>query len=462
MIKNLANKLEKSNFLLFRILNSGNTRSRKAKKNIFASFIFKGLNICVGFLILPVALNFIDKSIYGIWLIIGSIMTWVDFFNIGLGNGLRNKFATALAKNDKILARTYVSTTYFILGIIMCILLVSFVIINPFLDWARIFNGPAEMQKEFMTLMYIVFGFFCIRFVTKLITTILIADQKPAISDFVVFSSRLLNLIIIFILSKTTEGSLLKLGFIYSFTPVLVLVISSIYFYSKDYKEFIPSLKFVEMKYAKSLMKLGIKFFILQIAALILFTTDNMIITQLFDPSQVTVYNVAHRYFDIILMSFSIIVTPFWSSVTEAYHNKDIKWIKNTIRTFIRIWICFFVLAVIMLLCSNWVYKIWLGGRIIVPLSLSLVWAMYVLMQSFNSIFVNFINGVGKVGLQIYTALFSIIFNIPLSILFAKYLNMGVPGVLIATMVSTCLSLILRPLQYYKIINNKATGIWNR
>ena len=253
-----------------------------------------------------------------------------------------------------------------------------------------------------------------------------------------------------------------KLGFVYSSTPVLILIIASIYFYLKDYKEYVPSFKFVEMKYAKSLMKLGVKFFILQMAAMILFTTDNMIITQLFNPSEVTVYNVANRYFGIILMFFSIIITPFWSSVTEAFHKKDIVWIKNSIRTYIYIWFGFVGIAIIMLLWSNWFYKVWLGGKVIVPFSLSLVCAAYVLMQSLNSIYVNFINGVGKVGLQIYTALFSITFNIPLSILFAKYFNLGTPGVLMATMVSTCLSLVLRPLQYYKIINNKAKGIWDR
>ena len=146
---------------------------------------------------MPIALNYVDKSVYGIWLIISSIISWLGFFNIGLGNGLRNRFAEALAQNNKELAKAYVSTTYFILMVI-------FVVINPFLNWAKIFNGPIEMQKEFISLMYVVFGFFCFRFVTKLITTILIADQRPAISDMAAFLSKFLNLILIFILSKTT------------------------------------------------------------------------------------------------------------------------------------------------------------------------------------------------------------------------------------------------------------------
>jgi O-antigen/teichoic acid export membrane protein len=292
---------------------------------------------------------------------------------------------------------------------------------------------------------------------------IMIANQRPAMKNFVTFASKLLNFIIIIILTKTTEGSIVKVGFVFSFSPVIVLSISSIYFYLKDYKQFVPSIKMVNFKYSKGLMNLGTKFLIIQLAVIILFTTDNMIITRLFSPADVTVYNVAHKYFNIVLMSFSIIVAPFWSSITDAYHKQDFKWIRNSVSKLQKLWLIFFTITVIMLVSSNWVYSVWLRGKDIqVPFALSFAWALYVLMQTYNSIFVNFINGVGKVKLQVYTAIFSITMNIPLSVFFAKTLNLGVKGVIMGTMVSTLLSLILRPLQYYKIINNKAKGIWNK
>lgn len=47
-----------------------------------------------------------------------SIVGWFVFFDVGLTQGLRNRFAEARAKGDEELARNYVSTTYAILGII--------------------------------------------------------------------------------------------------------------------------------------------------------------------------------------------------------------------------------------------------------------------------------------------------------------------------------------------------------
>lgn len=443
-------------------INSGHKRTDKAIKNILISFLTKGISIFIGFIQMPIVLGYLGSTTYGIWLILGSIISWLGFFDIGLGNGMRNKFAEALAKNDKESAKIYVSTTYAILSIIMLSVCIIFFIINPLLDWYKILNAPANINENIVLVVYIVFISFVLRFVLKLITTILVADQKPAIQSIFELLRRIINLVVIIILVKTTSKSLVNVALVFSITPILILIFASIYFYSKQYKEYVPSIKYVNFSYAKNLMNLGVRFFIIQIAVMVLYTTDNIIITQLFDPSQVTVYNIAQKYFTIITMGFAIILTPFWSSVTEAYHRNDFPWIKKTTKQLVIIWTGFFILTGIMLLSSDWVYKIWIGPDIKVPFILSIAYAAFVVIQSFTSIFVSFINGVGKIKLQLYTAIFSMIFNIPLSIFFAKYLNFGITGVIMGTMVSALLSLILRPLQYIKIISHKAKGIWNK
>ena len=105
--------------LFLRLVNSGHERTARAKKNIFVSFAVKGLNIGIGFVQLPIALSYIGETRYGIWLIVSSIIAWFEFFDIGLGNGLRNKFAEALAIGDKKSAKIYVSTTYYLMSLII-------------------------------------------------------------------------------------------------------------------------------------------------------------------------------------------------------------------------------------------------------------------------------------------------------------------------------------------------------
>ena len=438
----------------------GHVRSLKAKKHIALSFIYKGTDVFLGLLLVPIVLNYLDSERYGIWLVLFSLTMWFNFMNIGLEQGLRNKFTEALANNDKEKAKYYVSTCYAVIGTISLSFFVLFLIGNPFIDWTKLLNTSAGLKEELSILALFVFGSFSVTFILKIITTILIADQKPSIADLKNLVEKIFKFLIIVILIYTTKGSLLKLGISYSLAPIVVLTIFSIYYFSRDYKEFRPSLKYVDLSYLKDLMNLGVKFFIINIAVVILFTTDNVIIAQLFGPEHVTPYEITKKYFGIPLMLFMIVVQPFWSAVTEAYFKEDYQWIKNSVNKLIKIWIVFAVLTIGMLLISGFVYKIWIGDNVIISYQLSACWSLFVILQMFNLIFTFFINGAGILMIQLLGAVFSIIFNIPLSIFFAKYLNLGISGVILATNISILLYGITRFIQYKKIINNSAKGIW--
>src|SRR5674476_825157 len=129
-------------------LSRGHERSVKAKKNILLSIVIKGLSILISLVLVPLTIHYVNPTKYGIWLTLSSIITWFSFFDIGFGHGLRNKFAEALAKGEEELARIYVSTTYAILCIIIGIVLILFLCINPFINWAKILNTTQEMAGE--------------------------------------------------------------------------------------------------------------------------------------------------------------------------------------------------------------------------------------------------------------------------------------------------------------------------
>ena len=323
--------------LIKNFFTQGNERSVNAKRNILFIAILKGCGIAISLFLVPVTIHYVNPTRYGIWLTLSSIVGWFSFFDIGLGNGLRNKFAEAIASENHDLARTYVSTTYAILAIIIAVVLFIFCCINPFLNWTKILNTPSDMSHELRLLALIVFGFFCLQFVLRLITTIITANQQPAKASLFDFLGSLFSLTIIYILTKTTSGNLIYLGTVFSLTPVVVLTSSSIWFYNHKYKRYAPSVKFVKFRFARDLMSLGIKFFIIQMAAVILYQTSNIIIAHLFGPEQVTPYNIAYKYFGIITMAFGMIMVPLWSAYTEAWIKKDISWIKNTIKKLILI-----------------------------------------------------------------------------------------------------------------------------
>ena len=186
-------------------INGGNVRSVKTRKNIILSFGVKGISMIIGFLMIRIVLDYLDQVNYGIWLTLSSFLTWFTFFEIGLGSGLRNKLAEALALKNYKLAKNYVSTTYFILTIIILIISLLFFTLNYFIDWTLILNVDDSMSKVLNNLALIVFGLFFIQFVFKLITVILYADQRPALANSIGPLGNLISLLIIYTLTKKPD-----------------------------------------------------------------------------------------------------------------------------------------------------------------------------------------------------------------------------------------------------------------
>ncbi len=440
---------------------SGHQRSVKAKKHILSSFLLKGVSILISLLLIPLSIDYLSPTKYGVWLVLMSIVSWLGFFDVGLGNGLRNKFATAKAEGRDDLAKIYVSTTYAIVSIIGLGVFFIFLIVNHFVSWNKILNtaiDPLELER----LVVIVFGVFCMQFIVKLINMIFIADQQPAMSSAINTLGSLISLIVVFILIKTTHGSLIYLGASFSIITLVVPLFASLYFFNTSYKKYKPTWSSVDFSYAKDLMSIGISFFIMQGAALIIYMTDNIIITQVSGPEEVTTYNVVYKYFGIITMVFTIITSSLWSAFTEAFAKKEMDWMRNSIRKVMLLWLGFICIGIIMLLISNYIYYLWVPELPEVPFSLSLMMTIYVLLVTSIMVFGNFLSGVGKVRLSTYHSIFVGIINIPLSIFFAKNLGMGSTGVILATCVGVVISILFQPIQCWKIINGQAKGIWNK
>jgi O-antigen/teichoic acid export membrane protein len=249
------------------------------------------------------------------------------------------------------------------------------------------------------------------------------------------------------------------MGFALSGMPVLVLIVSSFWFYSGSYRNLRPSVRFIDLGKVSDLIGLGFKFFILSLSGVIVFSTNNVIISQLFGPTEVAIYNVAFKYFSVLLMGFSIVVNPFWSAFTDAWTQGDLNWIKSTITKLKVAWLLFSSIGLFMLVFSPWVYEFWVGPDLTVSYSISGLVLLWFIIRSWNNIFVQFLNGVGIVKIQIYIGIFSALINIPLAVFFAK--KIGVQGVFLSNVIVASVGVLVYPIQCKMLLNGNAKGAFN-
>jgi O-antigen/teichoic acid export membrane protein len=440
----------------------GSARTLKAKKNIAALFALRAVSILTNFLLVPLTLNYLNPTKYGIWLTLTSVLTWVNVLDIGLGTGLRNKFAEAVAKGRDDLARFYVSTSYAFIAMLAGLAILVFWVVNPMLHWAAILNTPPDMEAELSSLARIVFTFFCLRVVFGLIGTILVADQRPAMNSVLEVTANILSLLVIYFLTKSTESSLYWLGFVISSSVLLVPLLANFWYFNRKYKKYLPSVKWVNVKYARELMSLGLQFFFLQMAGIVIFSTSNIIITQFFGPAEVTPFNIAFKYYGVASMAFLMVLTPFWTAYTDAYVKKEREWIERTNRKLKNAWFAMAAGVALMTVCADRVYALWVGDQIHVPFSLSVAMACYVLIIAWSNIFAYFINSTGKLRLQLWAAVIEALLNIALAILLAKNLGLRSTGVTLATCLALLPACFVWPIQMKKLLAGTEDSIWTK
>ena len=447
--------------------NEGHERTLLTKKNVAASFAIKGITILISLILVPLTISYVNPERNGIWLALYSAILWLNLFDIGLGNGMRNKIAEAKALGNMELILKYISSTYAIISIICIFIFVLFCAISPLINWDWVFkklNITPGYNQEVFDLIWILIISFCFTFIFNLIKNVVTADQKPAIGSFIDMLGQILTLIGIFILSKTVTPSLVSLGLVTGFAPVVVLIVSNIILFNTQYKSWCPSFKSINFKVAKSMINLGLKFFIMGVAALVVTQTILILIQVVTNPVEVTKYNTAFRLFSLMFNVMVIIALPYWSSFTDAYTQKDFAWMQKSIYGLYRLFLFSLIFQLIILIFSPLIYYVWVNHWMQENLNISFFMSsavcLYVSALCWVHICIYMINGIGKVKLQMYSSIVEMLLIIPLALWMGYHWK--AIGIVLAPVIIYIPRMIWAPVQLNKLVNKKATGIWNK
>jgi len=292
-----------------------------------------------------------------------------------------------------------------------------------------------------------------INFVTTLINQIFYAKQEASLASLNYLISQVIMFILLIIISNFSNSDILLLSFIFGLSTLISNLIFSLIFLLKNKNIKINS-KFIDMSKTKDVISLGYKFFIIQLGCLIIYSTDNLIITQLLGVEQVTIYNTVYKLFSLITTGFTLFITPLWVGFTDAYIKKDVSWIKKTYKYLFILEIGVVIVTVILVILGDFIMNLWVGSSLKAPFILFVCMGLYEIILTWYNLFVYFLNGVSKVTRQMVCVIIGAIVNIPISIILAKYFNIGVAGIILGTVVSLLPLAICSPIEVYAIIKS--------
>lgn len=442
-----------------KIFQSSDKRNSNLRNNILLSAAMKATGMLTSFLIVPVTLHYLDNEIYGIWMTITSILMWFSFFDVGLGNGMRNYMTQAISANDYKTARAYLSTTLCVLTFISIVLgLLCIPCLS--LDFNKIFNTYALPNTVLQKALIIAVLFTLVNFVVKNIGFVFIALQKYGLNDVLTTAGNVLGLIIVFILTKTTQGNLLYVVTAFTLSPVLVYLIATIPIFHK-YKQLRPSWRYYDKSLLKNIVGKGLGFFAIQITScLVIFGGSNVIISHFCGPTSVTVYNIAYKLFNLLAIAYTVIISPMWNAYTDAQVRGDFTWIRATFNKALKLWGLSVIGGVLLLVICNTFYKIWVGSSVTVPIQISAAVLLYISAFNFNNCVTYLLNGLNKITVQIITSITGTILYLLFIILFGR--EIGMTGIILSMAICYILMGTVHLYQCKLLIGEKARGIWNK
>lgn len=368
--------------------------------NILGSYLIKGLALIISFFTLPAFMRFFgDNQVLGVWFTLLSILQWILIFDFGLGNGLRNKIVPFLIINDHESIRKYISSSYYILGLMSIIALVLGVPSIYLINWNQVFKISNETISLFSLRLsvFIVFIGIMFQFFLKTILSILYAMKKVALSNFVaLFTSVIVLLFVLLFRTGNITNDLINLSFIKVVAMNVPLIIASIYVFKTSLSKASPRLRFVDKTVCKDVVKLGGYFFYIQIALLVLNSTNEVFITWFFGPSYVVEYLVYYRLFYLSVTFFSLLSNPIWSEVSVLFAQQNYSKIKLIYRKMNYLVLLIFMLNIIILIFLQDIINLWLGqNAITVNYSVATLFIVFSVITIYNmsvSIFANALN----------------------------------------------------------------------
>ncbi len=423
------------------------SRTSNIIRQIKLSLVFKLLAFIFFYMTVSLQLKILGTEIYGVWATLLSIVTWIVFFDLGIGNGLKNYLTKAINSNNIVEAKRYIATGYLTVIVISFVFFAAILLLASTYNLNEVFNTNVLSDSQLKKAVILLFLFICIHFVLGFVKQFIFAVQKNSLNDMEQCLFFVILFCGLFTLSFSKTANIFDIIIIYGAALIVGKVVLTLLFFYL-YKELLPSFDCIRKSIIFKLVSLGGVFFILQLVSMFILLSDRFILTQLIGPKSVTEYDVIYRMLSVFLVLHSIVNAPMWSAYTEAYSKSEFQWIKKSIFKMNSLVLLFIPCSIVVYIFYNDILFLWLGKDLVVSESLVASMCMLVLILSWCNNYAFFLNAINRLKIQLFSLLFGAVIKIPLAYYFVSVLDLGVSGVVYSTVIALSFFAIAGPIEY--------------
>jgi O-antigen/teichoic acid export membrane protein len=391
---------------------------------------------------IPLTIHYLGAERYGMWMTIASLVAMLSSADFGIGFGLLNMVSESYGKEDWEAAARYVSSGFFSLLVVGSSILAGAFLVYPHVQWQRWFNVTSAVaaREAGPTLLVLVA---CVAVSIPLNVTWRVQSglQQGYIANLWVILGHCIGL------AGLVVGVRNRIGL-----PWLVLAVAGApafaallntgctFLFAKPWLR--PRLSLVRLDSTKRLLGLGLLFFVFQLAQVIGFQSDNMVLAHILGAGKVPVYAVTSRMFSIVGLLMGFVIAPLWPAYGEALARGEIDWLKRTLfRSIVLVLAICIPTNIGLIFTGKRLLSLWVGPQIAPSFSLLLGIGLSQTLMAIVTPLSAFLNGLNILGWQAIFASLMAVTNITASIYLTR--RIGVPGVIYGSVIAESLFLLL-------------------
>lgn len=420
------------------------------------SGFYKGVSGLCLFISIRLLLDYLGNDNYGLWVLVFTLFQLVLLMDFGIQSSLKTKIPVLIHEQKLDLIKSYIKSTYKISGYIAAFIFISFLIFSFLVDFKSFFNIEFQ-SKPFVTFLFVLnVFFFCINFIANIHKSLYVAFLKGKYSEESLAVNQI-GLLLLFVglialfPDITSEEKLFAISIINGLFTFLVNLFYTFRFFKMESLNLSTKLK-AGKEFIKGILKLGFKYMIIQVGILIIFSSDNYIISNAFSPTEVTPYEIVNKLFQFPLMILFAAISPLWSMFAKNYIEKNKESLLNSFKKFNLYFIGISVIVIIGVLISPYIISLWIKEPMVIPKYLILLTGIVTLLRIFITFYSFFLNGIGDLNVYIYVLVISVLIKIPLSYYFVN-LGFGINSVVISSIILMLAWTFIIPFKCYSLVN---------
>lgn len=420
-------------------------REKSIRYTALTSILAKVLAMLVPLITVRYAYDYLGAEVYGLWNTVLSFFSMFAFADLGLGSGLQTALSQAQGRDDQTESRKLISSTYLILIISTTVLVAVMLIIHQFVDWGSVMNvETAEAQKLVGSVVIIIVISKLLNIPFSLVNRTQLALQEGYRGNIWQCVANILSMVLIVWIVLAEIGKV-PLIIASTYAVVIVSILNFIVYFGFQRKEYAPRVKDVDLKTAKSMLKIGIAFCLLSVFTNLGLSLDSFIVARVSSLTESATYSILYRATGLISVGCGMLSAPLWGAFGEALERKDYQWVRERSKKTAFLSVGMAIVATLgLMVLGKILFKVWLGKELGYSQFMLLGMCLMQCLLSIISPYFMILNARGIVKKQIF--IFIIYTTVAVTLKFVIGITLGINWIpMIGTL---CYGMIIVPYVY--------------